>query len=117
MAKEAALKPARFRRVRIARLKKWTPIIVTWLDAATYHEAAHSEDDFECWIRKSIGYFIKRTPEAITIAMEDDREHGKDNENDCQTVTSIPISMVGAVTVLTPITVNDKKEKNDRSAA
>jgi len=87
------------RRAKIPKLKKWTPIIVTWADAATEYGPANSDNDFPCPIRRSIGHFIRRDGEKVTIAMEDDRGANL-GESDCQTVTSIPEGMIRSVTIL-----------------
>ena len=92
----------RVRKARIPRLKKWAFVLVTWADAVSYRDEAHSDDAFPIAVRKSVGHFIKRTPEAISIAMEDDREHDGD-VHDCQTVTSIPLGMIRKVTILVPV--------------
>lgn len=90
------------KRVRIPRLQKWTPVIVTWIDAVTFEEQRDSnKHDFSCPVRKSIGFFIKRTVTEFTIAMEDDRE-GEIEGADCQTVTSIPFGMLKEVVKLKP---------------
>ena len=96
--KTTSRKPAR---KRIPRLKAWTPVIVTWVDAVTTYDPVHSTDNFAMPIRRSIGHFLKRTRDSISIAMEDDREH-KNSDSDCQTVTSIPIALVRKVVVLAP---------------
>jgi hypothetical protein len=88
------------KRGRIPRLKRWTAIMVSWLDAVTENGPQNSDSEFQCPTRHSIGHFIKRNGESITIAMEDDR--GVDESSDCDTVTSIPLGMVRKVTVLVP---------------
>jgi hypothetical protein len=85
---------------RIPRLKKWTPIIVTWIDAVSLEGPQHSDTSFECVTRHSIGHFLKRSAEIITIAMEDDRS--VDEASDCDSVTSIPLGMIRKITVLVP---------------
>lgn len=69
------------------------------MDAASFVGAQHSENDFSCPIRHSIGHFIKRSKNEITIAMEDDRE--VDEASDCDSVTSVPLSMIRGIQVLT----------------
>lgn len=96
-----AAKPRKTRRPRIPRLKKWAYVVVEWIDAVTYREESHSDDDFDVARRRSIGHFVKRTKEALSVAMEDDRLH-KDPDHDCQTVTTIPLGMIKEVTVLVP---------------
>lgn len=81
-------------------MKKWTPVVVTWVDAVTEHEPADSvKDDFPLAVRKSIGFFLRRTSDGITICMEDDREAG--TAGDCQTITTIPKGMLKNVQPLT----------------
>jgi hypothetical protein len=84
---------------RIPKLKKWTLVLVTWLDAVSFEDPQHSDDDdFSCPTRNSVGHFIRRTQEAITLAMEDDR--GLDSTSDCDSVTSIPVGMIRKVAIL-----------------
>lgn len=83
----------------MAKIKKWTPCIVSWKDAVTVHEPANSEDAFPVAIRNSIGFLIRKNTEGVTIAMEDDRA-AEFGEHDCQTVTTIPSKMVITVTAL-----------------
>lgn len=89
------------RRSKIPRLKKWTFVLVAWVDALTEPGQQNSEDDFPCPLRHSIGHFIKHQHGAFTIAMEDDRTANL-GLSDCQTVTSLPVGMIRSVTVLVP---------------
>jgi hypothetical protein len=91
----------RKRKAKIPRLKRWDCVLVEWLDAVTHEEPWHSNNTPPIPIRRSIGHFLRRTPDAIVIAMEDDRLC-VDLDSDCQTVTSIVLGMVRAVTVLIP---------------
>ena len=81
------------------RLRKWRPCIIVWKDAVTIHEQSNSDDDFPIAERRTIGFFIRKTKEYITVAMEDDRGL-KAGATDCQTVTSIPLSLVVKTTSL-----------------
>lgn len=74
------------------RLPKWTPVVVTWVDAVTNYENAHSEDGQEPVKRRTVGFLLKKNRTGVTVAMEDDRD--ADLDTDCQTVTTIPIKMV-----------------------
>lgn len=94
-------KPRNGKRPRIPRMKKWTIVLVEWLDAVKELEMTDSEADFKCVIRRSVGHFLKKNGEIITIAMEDDRD-AKDEGSDCDNITSIPLGMVKQVTVLVP---------------
>ena len=76
-------------------------MLVEWLDAVTHEEPWNSNNTPPIPIRRSIGHFLRRTPDAIVIAMEDDRLCD-DRDSDCQTVTSIVLGMIRAVTVLIP---------------
>ena len=86
--------------VKIPRLKRWMVVRVTWLDAVSFDGAQNSDTEFKCPTRHSVGHFIRRSKEAITIAMEDDRD--VDEASDCDSVTAIPILMVKQVQILTP---------------
>lgn len=83
------------------KLKKWTPVIVTWRDAVTVREEMHSDDlqDAEPVIRRSIGFLLKANKRDVVICMEDDRLKD-DGHSDCQTVTGIPKGMVVAIRAL-----------------
>ena len=89
------------RRKGIPRLKKWQVVLITWTDAVSLDGAQDSNTEFKCVTRHSAGHFIRRSKEAITIAMEDDR--GVDESSDCDSVTVLPLSMVKKVTILTPL--------------
>ena len=91
----------RSKRKGIPKLKKWQVILVSWLDAVSFVGGQDSEANFKCPTRHSVGHFIRRTPEAITIAMEDDRD--LDEASDCDSVTSIPIAIIKQVKILTPL--------------
>lgn len=90
------------------RLKKWTPIVVTWVDAVTVREEMHSDqlDDAKPILRRSIGFLLQQNRQEVVICMEDDRLKN-DGTNDCQTVTGIPRGMVRAVT---PLYYNEEKK-------
>lgn len=75
-------------------MRKWTPVVILWKDAVTYHDPARSSDDFPAAERRSIGFFLKKnTASDVTICMEDDRS-SKSPESDCQTVTTILAGMI-----------------------
>lgn len=83
-------------------MKKWTPVIVTWRDAVTYHDPAKSTDDFPAAERCSSGFFLKRNAAGdITICMEDDRK-SKNDASDCQTITTILSGMILEIVELEP---------------
>lgn len=95
------------------RMKRWTPVVVTWRDAVTVREEMHSDDleDAKPVIRRSIGFLLKMNRSEVVICMEDDRAKD-DSHSDCQTVTGIPRGMVVAVTPLSlEIKTNDKEAK------
>jgi hypothetical protein len=89
------------KRKGIPRLKKWQVVLITWTDAVSLDGAQDSNTEFKCVTRHSAGHFIRRSKEAITIAMEDDRS--VDESSDCDSVTVLPLSMVKKVTILTPL--------------
>jgi len=93
-------KSRRGRNGRVPRLKRWDIILVRWLDAVSFEGGQSSSSDFKCPTRHSVGHFIKRTPESITIAMEDDRDLA--DASDCDSVTTIPLAMVKKVTLYVP---------------
>ena len=80
------------------KLKKWTPVVITWRDAITVRDEMHSEnlEDAEPVIRRSIGFLLKSNKHDVVICMEDDRAKD-DAHSDCQTVTGIPRGMVVAI--------------------
>ena len=84
----------------MARAKKWQPVIVDWKDAVTIHEHSNSDDASDPATRRTIGFLIRRSRDAITIAMEDDRSADLGDDNDCQIKTTIPLGMVHSFTVL-----------------
>lgn len=79
-------------------MRKWDPCIIVWRDAVTVYSPSNSKSDFSLAERRTIGFLIRRTPDSVTIAMEDDRSSHDDD--DCQTVTSIPTGMIIAVVPL-----------------
>ena len=91
----------RKRKVKIPRLRKWEVVMVEWLDAVLHEGGQRSSNVFPCAIRRSIGHFIQRSPEAITIAMEDDSQDAED-ASDCDNVTTIPLGMVRSITKYIP---------------
>jgi hypothetical protein len=88
------------KRKGIPRLKKWDVVRIEWIDAVSLEGAQSSDSEFKCPRRHSVGHFIRRSKEAITIAMEDDRD--VDDASDCDSVTSLPLVMIKKVTILTP---------------
>lgn len=85
----------------MARIKKWTPVLVKWADAVTHSDPQDSTDPalVEPAVRYSVGHLLAwDRRKGITIAMEDDHEAG--TEGDCQTVTHIVQGMILQVTVL-----------------
>jgi hypothetical protein len=88
---------------RLAWPAKWTPVAVTWEDAASTYEPVNSaeylkESSEHRQIRITIGWFIglTRGGHKVVVAMEDDRL--RHDQNDCQTVTEITRSMILDVT-------------------
>lgn len=79
-------------------MRKWEPCVVTWRDAVTVSSSS-SCDNFEPVTRRSIGFFIRRNAESITIAGEDDRKASLGG-SDCDSVTTIPSGMIVAVDAL-----------------
>lgn len=104
MVAAGAFPPTTVRRPRkklgIPRLKKWDVVRIEWIDAVSLEGAQSSDSEFKCPRRHSVGHFIRRSKEAITIAMEDDRD--VDDASDCDSVTSLPLVMIKKVTILTP---------------
>lgn len=85
-------------------IAKWTPLYVVWLDAHSNYDNVNSSDVVRSYnksIRRTIGWLIHQDKERIVIAMDDDRGCPND-ENDCQTVTTIPSQMlIGDPVILT----------------
>ena len=94
------------------KIPKWTPVAVTWLDAWTEYTESTSKDferEYKRAIRKTIGWLIVQDKDRIVIAREDDRLHG--DSTDCQTITTIPTSMVQTVQILKPVPPQAKRKR------
>lgn len=100
------------------RIEKWTPVSVTWLDAWTDYTEGTSKDferEYKRAIRKTIGWLIFNDKERIVVAMEDDRLHG--DGTDCQTVTTLPISMIIQIDELRVVTNNSRRKKSTKTTS
>lgn len=86
----------------MARVKKWSPIVVVWDDASTVYEQKHSDDLGDLSARRhTVGFLLISNRKEVVVCMEDDR--GMDDpDSDCQTVTRIPRRMVQRIIPLVP---------------
>lgn len=92
----------RAKRTGIPKLRKWSIVLIEWLDAVSFDGGMHSETSrFELPTRKSVGHFIRRSKEGLVLAMEDDRGVSGD-ASDCDSVTAIPLGLIRKVTVYVP---------------
>jgi hypothetical protein len=90
------------------KLRKFAPVVVTWLDATTdvvdVKSASAIEDDHPC-VRRSIGWWVGVGEHNVIIAMERDKPRDKD-DTDCGGIGRIPRGMV---TDIQPLALQSQK--------
>lgn len=81
------------------RKAAWQPVIVEWLDAQT-HQGDYKWEDikFDLPLRRSMGFLILSTKDAVAIAGTDDRQSAL--YCSCADITVIPRGMVQKIVFL-----------------